>query len=95
MSIKSVVLAAGLAATVLASAGAAYADPTVTRENREQHVFAAEENAMPLTGVAAALSAARLGTPSAFGTPGPYFVQEGPFSSSDAHWGAAHDADDN
>lgn len=41
MSIKSAVLAIGLAATVLTTAGAAFAGPGITRENLEQVAFAA------------------------------------------------------
>ncbi|QRG06656.1 hypothetical protein EZH22_27705 [Xanthobacter dioxanivorans] len=95
MSIKSTILAIGLASTVLSAAGAAFADPMIGPENREQYAVSAQESLVPTSSAAAAREAARLGRPSAFGTPGPYYTNEGPFSSADPHWGAARDADDN
>lgn len=95
MSIKSVILAVGLATTVFTATTAAFADPMIGPENREQYRVSAQGTLLPSSRAAAAAEAAKLGAPSAFGTPGPYYTHQGSFSSADPHWGPAEDADDN
>ncbi len=95
MSIKSAVLAAGVAVALVSSMGSAFADPTVQKENVEQYAVSAQGSLTPTSPAAVAREQARLERPSAFGTPGPYYVSERPFETGNAQSGPAHDADDN
>ncbi|MCL8383378.1 MULTISPECIES: hypothetical protein [Xanthobacter] len=95
MSIKSTVLAAGVAVVLVSSVGSAFADPTIQKENVEQYAVSAQGSLFPTSPAAVAREERRLERPSAFGTPGPYYVSERPFEIGNAQSGPAHDADDN
>lgn len=95
MSIKSCVLAAGVAVVLVSSMGSAFADPEIQKENREQYAVSAQESLIPTSAAAVAREQARIERPSAFGTPGPYYVSERPFANGNPQSGPAHDADDN
>ncbi|MFG1204211.1 hypothetical protein V5F29_17630 [Xanthobacter aminoxidans] len=95
MSIKSTVLAAGVAVVLASSMGSAFADPTVQKENVEQYAVSAQGSLTPTSPAAVAREERRLERPSAFGTPGPYYVSERPFANGNAQSGPSHDADDN
>ncbi|MFG1403107.1 hypothetical protein [Xanthobacter sediminis] len=94
MSIKTYLLATGVVLTFATAAGTAYADPYVGELNREQVAVSAQETLVPSSRAAALREEQKIERPSAFGTPGPYYVPSAPFQSGDAHWGPAHDADD-
>ena len=95
MSIKSIVLAAGATLVIVSSAGAAFADPYIQKENKEQYAVSAQESLVPTSRQAMAAEEQKLKSPSAFGTPGPYYASEKPFEVGNPHWGPAEDADQN
>lgn len=95
MSIKSAVLAASVAAALVSSMGSAFADPAIQKENVEQYAVSAQGTVTPTSPAAVAREERRIERPSAFGTPGPYYVSERPFATGNAQSGPAHDADDN
>lgn len=95
MSIKSAVLAAGVAVAFVSSMGAAFADPAVQKENTEQYAVSAQGSLTATSPAAVAREARRIERPGAFGTPGPYYISERPFAIGNAQSGPAHDADDN
>lgn len=95
MSIKTFTLATGIALTLFASGNAAFADPYIQVENQAQYATSAQESLLPVSAAAVAREQRKLQRPSAFNTPGPYYVNEGPFQSDDPHWGPAQDADQN
>lgn len=95
MSIKTFILASSVSLTLVASAGAAFADPEIQKENQEQYAVSAQESLQPASAAAAAREAQKLTRPSAFGTPGPYYVSERPFAEGNSHWGPARNADQN
>lgn len=94
MTIKTYLLAAGVALTLATASGTAYADPYIGELNREQVAVSAQETLLPASRAAALREEQKIERPSAFGTPGPYYAPSAPFQSGDAHWGPAHDADD-
>ena len=94
MPAKSAILAIGFAATLLASTGAAFANPQTTRENLEQYAVSRQEHAFPSSPAAAAAELARISRPSAFDVQGPYNAPLGPFQATDPHWGGASDGTD-
>ncbi|MDE1568605.1 hypothetical protein [Aquabacter sediminis] len=93
MTIKTLTIATGIALTLVASGSAAFADPYIGVENKAQYAVSAQETLFPTSGAAAMREQAELKRPSAFNTPGPYYVNEAPFQSNDPHSGPAHDAD--
>lgn len=93
MSIKNVLLATGIALSLVTSATTAFADPYIAQENAEQRAVSAQERLVPATTATATRERQDLASPSAFGTPGLAYAPEGPFQSGNAHWGAANDAD--
>lgn len=93
MTIKTLTIATGIALTLVASGSAAFADPYNGLENKAQYAVSAQETLFPTSGPAVMREQNELKRPSAFGTPGPYYVNEAPFQSHDAHSGPAHDAD--
>ncbi|MET3355835.1 hypothetical protein V5F34_11945 [Xanthobacter autotrophicus] len=95
MSIKNLVLAASASLVLVSSAGAAFADPYIQKENRDQYAVSAQGSLIPTSQAAAAREAQKLARPSAFGTPGPYYAAEKPFQDGNPHWGPAEDADQN
>lgn len=95
MTLKTLTIATGIALTLVASGSAAFADPYIALENKAQYQVSAEETLFPTSAPAAMREQQQLKRPSAFNTPGPYYVNEAPFQSDDPHSGPAHDADQN
>lgn len=95
MSMKTFTLASGIALTLFASGNAAFADPYIQVENQAQYATSAQESLLPVSAAAVAREERKMKQPSAFNTPGPYYVNAGPFQLNDPHWGPAHDADQN
>lgn len=94
MSIKTFTYTTAIVLTLAASGSAAFAGPYVEIENQAQYGVSAQESLLPTSASAFAREQAKLQRPSAFNTPGPYTVSEGPFQSTDPHWGPAQDGTD-
>ncbi|MEW6254674.1 MAG: hypothetical protein AB1592_01865 [Pseudomonadota bacterium] len=95
MSIKPLAIATGIALTLAASGNAAFADPYTQVENQQQYAVSAQQTLFPTSNAAVVRDQIALKQPSAFGTPGPFYVNDVPFQSDDPHSGPAHDADQN
>lgn len=95
MHLKTLTIATSVALALVTSGSAAFADPYVQLENQTQYAVSAQETLVPTSSAAVKRDQAELKRPSAFNTPGPYYVNNVPFQSDDAHSGPAHDADQN
>lgn len=94
MTIKTALLALGLATALSTAGGYAFADPMNEQLVQEQHAVSADQHLAPTSQAAIISTAERLQMPSAFGTPGPYYLAMAPGSDGNPHWGPAQDADD-